>query len=100
MKLSVLLLSLWDILCVYSPRQPESGSEESEGEEESGDGGDSEEGDDREEGEEEEVRFGEQTLESLPQPDPEVRPGSFKGFGFKKRSIGRPQIRSRTSELS
>ena len=88
-------------ICIYSPRQPESEAEESEaeGEGESDDGEDSEEGDGREEGEEE-VKFGERTLGSLPQPDPEVRPGSFKGFGFKKRSIARPQIRQRTSELS
>ena len=40
------------------------------------------------------MNFGEKTMESLPQPDPgEVVPGTFRGFGFKKRSILLKDIR-------
>ena len=55
----------------------------------------------REEEEEERLRFAEKTVTSLSEGEAEnVTPGSFKGFGFKKRSTERPPVRERTSELS
>ena len=49
--------------------------------------------------EEERLKFTEKTAPSSAETE-EVTPGSFKGFGFKKRSTERPKIRQRTSELS
>ena len=50
--------------------------------------------------EEERLKFTEKTAPSLAEEEETVTPGSFKGFGFKKRSTERPKIRQRTSKLS
>lgn len=95
---------------MYSPRQPEAedATEETAADESSDDDNlDSEEEREDKDDEEETLSFNERTVNSLPPGEAgggdrgAVTVGSFKGFGFRKRSTAaRPQIRQRTSELS
>ena len=106
----LLFLYLFTYYLFYrSPQQPAEEEEEGKEDEESSEDSDGDGGSDGEEGER--GRFGERTVSSLPAPGEEVEeggavmPGSFRGFGFKKRAAGaagggRPQIRQRTSDLS
>ena len=45
-------------------------------------------------------KFGEKQLPetTLPEKDPVVVPGSFKGFSFKKRTVAKSQLKQRTSD--
>ena len=74
---------------------------EPEGEEE----GEEEEGGSDEDSSDEEskrTRFQEKKppAPSIPSPEPQVTPGSFKGFSFKKRTAAKSQFRQRTSDFS
>lgn len=79
-----------------SPQQPEAELEEDS---DSSHDEDSDEGGTRRDEEEEKLTFDERTLPEKTPGGGEMR-GSFTGFSFKKRTIGRPQIKERTSELS
>lgn len=101
------LSSHFELVLLFSPWQPDSDKreEEKKGGSDGGEVDSEEDGDGRKVEDEDEDRpsFGERTLVSLEENSREeaITPGSFRGFGFKKRSnTGRPKIRQRTSELS
>ena len=74
-------------------------TEEEEEEDQEGSSHDSSDNEEEEKGK----KFKEKTapLLSTGSPEPEITPGAFKGFSFKKRtSTNKPQIRQRTSDFS
>lgn len=86
------------LLCIYFFRPQEIASEEEEDEEDQ-EGSSHDTSDNEEKGN----KFKEKTapLLSTGSPEPQVTPGTFKGFSFKKRtSTNKPQIRQRISDFS